>query len=40
MTPDRRTALLAGLAYLVTFAASFPALALIGPALEAGYVTG
>lgn len=40
MDPDRRTARAAGLLYLLTFAASFPALALLGPVLEPGYVLG
>ncbi|MCE1174746.1 MAG: DUF4386 domain-containing protein, partial [Propionibacteriales bacterium] len=39
---DRRTALIAGLLYLVTFAASIPALPLLAPLLDdpAGFVTG
>lgn len=40
MTANRRTALLGGLLYLLTFAASFPALALLGPVLREGYVLG
>lgn len=38
---DRRTALIAGLLYLVTFAASIPALPLLDPVLhQSGFVTG
>ncbi len=39
---DRRTALIAGLLYLVTFAASIPALPLLAPLLDdpAGFVAG
>lgn len=37
---DRRAAMTAGLLYLLTFAASFPALALLQPALAAGWVAG
>ena len=34
MTPDRRTALVAGVLYLVTFAASIPALLLLAPPVD------
>lgn len=41
MTPDRRTALVAGVLYLVTFAASIPALLLLAPVLDdPAYVLG
>ena len=41
MTPDRRTALVAGVLYLVTFAASIPAVLLLAPVLDdPAYVLG
>ena len=41
MTSARKTALVAGVFYLITFAASIPALILIGPVLHnPGYITG
>lgn len=41
MTPDRRTALVAGALYLVTFVASVPALLLLAPVLDdPAYVLG
>ena len=41
MAPDRRTALTAGVLYLVTFAASIPALLLLAPVLDdPAYVLG
>ena len=40
MTSFRKTALVGGILYLVTFAASIPAAILVMPALEPGYVTG
>lgn len=40
MTSFRKTALVGGILYLVTFVGSIPAAILVGPALEPGYVTG
>lgn len=41
MTPSRKTALLAGVLYLLTFVSSIPALALLGPVLhDARFVLG
>jgi hypothetical protein len=40
MTSFRKTALVGGILYLVTFLGSIPAAVLVGPALEPGYVTG
>src|SRR5262245_35908477 len=39
--PTRRTALVAGILYLITFVASIPAVFLLGPILgDAAYITG
>jgi hypothetical protein len=40
MTSFRKTALVGGILYLVTFIGSIPAAILVGPALEPGFVTG
>jgi len=40
MTSFRKTALVGGILYLVTFVGSIPAALLVAPALEPGYVTG
>jgi hypothetical protein len=39
MTSFRKTALVGGILYLVTFIGSIPAAILVGPALEPGYIT-